>query len=147
MFYTQNFATFAELKCEKILGTEFKIFDGWLQGSISNSADSVRKLPLHNYPDTCPQYLGSCILHLFMTWCMGWRQCSWHYTALVSSLQSRVTLHQIRGWRADPGSHRHRVFLTTHYRVCGAGGGGVRMPGPRSWSPWLRGRQSCHQLG
>ena len=68
MFYTQNFATFAELKCEKILGTEFKIFDWWLQGSISKSADSVRQLPLHNHPDTCPQYPGSCILHLFMTW-------------------------------------------------------------------------------
>ena len=63
MFSTQNFATFAELKCEKILGTEFKIFDWWLQGSISKSADSVHKLPLHNYPDTCPHILdlGSCI--------------------------------------------------------------------------------------
>ena len=31
--------------------------------------------------------------------------------------------------------HRHRVFITAQYRVCGAGGGVVRMRGPRLWSP------------
>ena len=77
---TQNFATFAELKCEKILGTESKIFDWWLHGSISESAYSVRKLPLHNHPNTCPRYLVSCIS-------------SWHITnELETTMLRAVTL-------------------------------------------------------
>ena len=61
-------------------------------------------------------------------------------TLLVTSVTcDTVTWMEIRSecsavyrWIA---MHRHRVFITAQYRVCGAGGGVVRMRGPRLWSP------------